>query len=223
MANSGYNTLVRLASVALFLTCVSVFGAEPADRAVFIVAGEPVRFDANMHPRFTPHQLTNTSEATRTGLVRWAATEHGRHLIESFDAAEYEVVVTEDADEEGVGRAPQPGIATLVASLDHSQKKSYDLVLNPGFFRVPERMTPLPNQPVTPADMMAAAWAGEMLHIYFYSQGVSLPHHQRADFQREWRAVAAELGMSALTHDDADERRMFSRPRVIVMRSVRGR
>ena len=47
----------------------------------------------------------------------------------------------------------------------------------------------------------------EMLHIYFYSQGISLPHHERSDFQDEWRAVAAELGMPGVTHNDDDELR----------------
>ena len=153
-----------------------------------------------------------------------AATPHGMRLIDYFDASEYEVIVTEDSGEEGVGRAPQPGIATLVAALDHSQKKTYELVLNPTFFRVPEGMTPLANQPATPADMMAAAWAGEMLHIYFYSLGISLPHHQRPDFQREWRGVAAELGLATLTHDDDDgHRHAPSRARVLVLRSARSR
>lgn len=190
--------------------------------SVIFIAGEAVRFDANMVPQFTSNQLTNTSAATRAGLTRWAATAHGRELIGYFDEGSYEIRITEDPDEEGVGRAPQPGLATLIAAGDHSQKKAYELVLNPGFFRLPVGMTPLPNQPATSADMMAAAWAGEMLHIYFYSQGISLPHHQRSDFQREWRAVAAELGMSTLTHDDADEyRRSFAPARVIVVRSLR--
>ena len=190
--------------------------------SVIFIAGEAVRFDASMAPQFTPNQLMNSAPATRAGLTRWAATAHGRELIDYFSAGKYEIRITEDADEEGVGRAPQPGLATLVAAGNASQKKSYELVLNPGFFHVPEGMTPLPNQPMTPADMMAAAWAGEMLHIYFYSQGISLPHHQRSDFQRAWRGVAAELGMSTLTHDDADEyRRAYTPARVIVLRSVR--
>ena len=190
--------------------------------SVIFIAGEAVRFDATMTPQFTSNQLMRSAPATRAGLTRWAATAHGRELIDYFDAGKYEIRITEDSDEEGVGRAPQPGLATLVAAGDHSQKKSYELMLNPGYFRLPEGMTPLPNQPVTPGDMMAAAWAGEMLHIYFYSRGISLPHHQRADFQREWRGVATELGMSALTHDDADEyRRSFAPARVIVMRGAR--
>jgi hypothetical protein len=189
--------------------------------SVIFIAGEAVRFDANMVPQFTTNQMTNSAPATRAGLARWSATPHGRELIDYFAAGNYEIHITEDADEEGLGRAPQPGLATLIASGDASQRKSYELVLNPRFFRVPDRTTPLPNQPATPADMMAAAWAGEMLHIYFYSQGISLPHHQRSDFQRAWRGVAAELGMSTLTHDDADEYwRGFAPARVIVMRSL---
>jgi hypothetical protein len=49
---------------------------------------------------------------------------------------------------------------------------------------------------------MAAAWAGEMLHIDFYSQGISLPHHERADFQEQWRLVAGELGFPMLPHEE---------------------
>jgi hypothetical protein len=203
---------------------VAFVHAEDHPCRIFVLGGECVRFDSNLRPLFTADQVKNSSEATRAGFMRWAATAHGRQLIEYFNAAEYEVRITEDLDEEGIGRAPQPGIATLIAASDHAQKKSYELVLNPGFFRVPEGMTPLPNQPVTPADMMAAAWAGEMLHIYFYSQGISLPHHQRPDFQREWRGVAAELGMATLTHDDDyEDRRMLTPVRVIVLRSARGR
>src|SRR4029077_19649211 len=64
---------------------------------------------------------------------------------------------------------------------------------------------PLPGQPANTADAMSIAWAGEMLHIYFYAHGISLPHHTRADFQEEWRAVAAERGMATVPHDDDDE------------------
>jgi hypothetical protein len=51
---------------------------------------------------------------------------------------------------------------------------------------------------------MATAWAAEMLHIYFYSKGISLPHHTRSDFQDEWRAMARELGFPDMRHDDED-------------------
>lgn len=186
---------------------------------LIVLAGEPVHFDAALRPQFTSNQVKNSAESTRAGLARWAATPHGQQLLANF-SGDCKVRVTEDPAEDGAGRAPQPGIATLVAAADHSKLKTYDLVLNPMYFRVPDGMIPLPNQPATPADMMAAAWAAEMLHIHFYLQGISLPHHQRADFQREWRAVAMELGMPALTHDDDDAR---PSPRKIVLSSLRGR
>jgi hypothetical protein len=173
----------------------------------FLLAGERLHFDAALQPQFTDNQIRNTAEATRAGLARWAATEHGRKLIEHFNAKEYEVTIIEDTSESGIGRAPQPGLATLIAASDHSRVKSYELILNPTYFKIPDGMEPLPNQPVTPADMMAVAWAGEMLHIYFYSQGISLPHHARDDFQREWSAIAQELGMPTLKHDDIDDER----------------
>ena len=59
----------------------------------------------------------------------------------------------------------------------------------------------MPDEPATPADVMAAAFGAEMLHIDFYSRGISLPHHERPDFQREWRAIAVELGMPGLRHE----------------------
>jgi len=61
------------------------------------------------------------------------------------------------------------------------------------------------GEPSTITEMMAAAWAGEMLHIAFYARGISLPHHQRADFQQEWHVMATELGFPNLAHDDGDE------------------
>ena len=194
-------------------------------RAVFAVvlllAGEPVRFDANMHPQFSKTQITNSAASTRDGLTRWSATEEGRAVLEEFDD-DCTINVIEDAMEDGLGRAPQPGIATLIAASNHAAAKSYDVVFNPLFFRVPDGMTPLPHQPASPADMMAAAWAGEMLHVLYYARGISLPHHQREDFQRDWRRVAGELGMPMLTHGDEDERRQ-SRARVIVLRNARRR
>jgi hypothetical protein len=41
-----------------------------------------------------------------------------------------------------------------------------------------------------------------MLHVDFYSRGISLPHHQRADFQDEWRVVARELGYPEMKHHE---------------------
>ncbi|HYS54690.1 MAG TPA: hypothetical protein VER58_13105 [Thermoanaerobaculia bacterium] len=156
---------------------------------------------------FCGGQFQNCSPATRDGFTRWAATEHGRALIAHLDG---QVIVMEDANEEAAGRAPEPGIATL-ASMG---PRVFSIVLNPNFV-LPKGMVPLPGQPATPADMMAAAWAGEMLHIDFYSRGISLPHHQRDDFQQEWSAVAAELGFPALRHNDEDERQ-YRRRRAIV-------
>ena len=171
--------------------------------ASLLLAGERIQFDSNFTPQFTANQVQSTTEATRVGLVKWAATPHGRQLIDYFAANACEIVVFEDADESGMGRAPQPGIATLIAN--RSQRKTYEMILNPTYFKLPEGMAPLPNQPAMPSDAMAIAWAGEMLHIYFYAQGISLPHHERPDFQEQWGTIAAELGMSAVRHDDGDE------------------
>jgi len=182
----------------------------------FLLAGERVHFDASRLPQFTENQIRNTADATRAGMARWAATEHGQKLIEQINAGECQVNVIEDASENGIGRAPQPGIATLVAANNHARIKIYDVILNPTRLEIPDGTEPLPNQPVTPADMMTVAWAGEMLHIYFYSLGISLPHHARVDFQREWRAIAEELGMPMLRHDDEDER-----PRMRIRRMSR--
>jgi hypothetical protein len=175
--------------------------------AVFVLCGEKIAFDRDLTPQFTPNQSLNTSAATRDGLVRWAATDHGRALIEHLRG---EIRVTEDWAEGGAGRAPEPGIATLTSM----GERVYTVILNPSFV-LPAGMVPMPNQPATPADMMAAAWAGEMLHVDFYSRGISLPHHQRDDFQEEWSAVAGELGFPTLRHEDDDERQ-FRRRRAVV-------
>ncbi|HEX7191758.1 MAG TPA: hypothetical protein VF381_09325 [Thermoanaerobaculia bacterium] len=171
-----------------------------------VLAGEPVRFDANLKIAFTDAQIRNTSAATRDGLVRLASTPDGRRMLRHFGTSEYTVVVTENAGDAEVASAPEPGIATLVAANDHSIRKKYEIVLHPISFSVPDGATALPNQAATPADQMAAAWAAELLHIDFYSRGISLPHHQRADFQREWHAIARELGFPTLLHGEDDER-----------------
>lgn len=194
----------------LLLAALNASAARPAGSGV-LLAGEPIAFDANAAIRFTPKQLSQTNAATRAGLVRWAATPQGRTLLLHFMSGEFEVHVIESLDEPGVGRAPQPGIATFTSLGDHAKRKSYQLILNPSPRNVPEGTVPLPNQPTTTADVMALAWAAEMLHIYFYAQGITLPHHSRADFQEMWRIVAAELGFGSLTHGDGDE---DSRPRV---------
>jgi len=190
------------------------------DRFAFRLAGERVRFDSALQPQFTENQIRNTSDATRQGLAKFSSTEYGRRLIRRFSSSEYEIVVTEDADEGGTGRAPQPGIATLAAAGDRARVKTYDIILNPTTFHLPKGMTALPwHEPASAAEVMAAAWAGEMLHIEFYSRGISLPHHPRSDFQEEWRILAEELGFPALTHDDGDEESVRSSRRVIVIRS----
>ena len=184
----------------------------------FLLAGEPVQFDAELRPQFTSHQIEVVSEATRLGLARWAKTEQAAKLIPRFSAREYQIEIGEDLHEPSPGRAPQPGIATLMASGDHARKKAYTMVLNPSFFRPAKDHAPnFTDEPTTAADVMAAAFAAEMLHIDYYSRGLSLPHHERPDFQREWRAIASDLGMATLRHDD-DERERRRGPLVQILR-----
>ena len=168
-----------------------------------LLAGEPVRFDPA--PQFTIRQLRHTAPATRAGLVRWAATEHGRLLINTLAAKEYDIIVLEDDGDQSAGSAPQPGIATLHFASDHSKVKTYLVVLNPAFFTDVKGMTPLPTEAATVAELMSTAWAAEMLHVSFYAQGISLPHHPRRDFQEAWRVLATELGFPTMRHDDDDE------------------
>jgi hypothetical protein len=179
----------------------------------FILAGERVRFDEHVQPQFTANQMQTVSAATRAGLAKWAATEHGQKLIRKFSTSEYEIVVTEDVREISPGRAPQPGLAILLGADNRRKLKTYNIILNPTFFEVSKDQAPLPDEPATPADVMAAAFAAEMLHIDFYSRGISLPHHERPDFQREWRTIAAELGMPGLRHDENDDAGSYRRRR----------
>jgi hypothetical protein len=166
----------------------------------FILAGERIPFDAELRPHFTARQIATSTPEILAGFARWAATPTGRRLIARFNAKEYEIVVAENADEAGAGRAPQPALATLVAANDRAAFKTYAVILNPAF-RIPKGRNIFPDsQPSTQTDMMAAAWAGEMLHVDFYSRGISLPHHQRSDFQEEWRVVARELGYPDMKH-----------------------
>ena len=201
---------MRHSIIAAILMSAPLCAAQPVIRnrpaiAPFILAGDRVRFDAAMRPQFTDRQIRNSAEPTRLGLALWAATQRGRELIALLSREEYEVEVMEDSTEPGAGRAPQPALPTLLAAFDHKKLKSYALVLNPSFFRVPDGMNAAPFGPASPAEMMAVTWAAEVLHIYFYSQGISLPHHQRADFQEEWRTIAAQLGMRSMAHDDEDQ------------------
>lgn len=168
----------------------------------FIFAGEPLRFDAKFRPQFTGKQLAATAQASRDGLARWAATGQGKLIIARFEGGDREVRVVESDVEEGAGRAPEPGIATMLATNDHTKLKRYDLILNPSVARQYDKPNALAwGLPRSASDVMAAAWAAEMLHIDFYSRGIPLPHHQRSDFQERWRQVAMELGLTSLTHD----------------------
>lgn len=188
-----------------------------------VLAGEPVRFDANQKIAFSDAQIRATSAATRDGLVRFAATPEGHRLLRHFGTAEYTIVVVESPDDTEVASAPEPGIATLVAANDHSVAKTYEIVLHPIPFSLPDGATALPNQAATPADQMAAAWAAELLHIDFYSRGISLPHHQRADFQREWHTIASELGFPGMLHGEDDEASGVTTGRVIFIGGDRAR
>jgi hypothetical protein len=173
------------------------------DARGIILAGEPVRLDVNDEVVFTERQLTETAAATRDGLVIWAHTARGRELIRHFTDGEYRIFVTEDVHEEGEGRAPQPGIATLLAANEPKVLKVYEVILNPAPRNLPTRgVTLLPGQPATTADFMAVAWGAEMLHVWFYSRGILLPHHSRDDFQEQWRTIASQLGFPRLTHGD---------------------
>jgi hypothetical protein len=166
-----------------------------------LLAGEPLHFDAHMQPRFTEHQLQTTALATREGLARWAATTEGRAILTHFSAEDRVVDVIESAGEPSLGRAPQPSMATLLAANDAKKVKRYELILNPHIADDYKRNDAIRlGEPATPADVMATAWAGEMLHIEFYSRGIQLPHHDRDDFQARWRAAAEQLGFPLMRH-----------------------
>lgn len=198
-----------IAAVLLVVSAATASGVLPQasmNETGFRLAGERIRFDANARPEFTEGQIRQSAEATRSGLVKWAATPRGRRMILRFNSAEYSVTIWEDDHGVGAGCAPQPALATLVAATDHTKTKAYDLILNPTF-SLPRGAIPYSSgEPSTPADMMAAAWAAEMLHIDFYARGISLPHHLRPDFQSEWHVMATELGFPNLPHEDESER-----------------
>jgi hypothetical protein len=207
MSSDAMRTAIATVLLVVSAATASVISLQTSTKETgFRLAGERIQFDANGRPEFTENQIGHSAEATRSGLVKWAATPHGRSVILRFNSAEYNVTIREDGDNAGAGRAPQPALATLVAATDHTKTKTYDLILNPTF-RLPEKMIPYSSgEPTTPADMMAAAWAAEMIHIDFYARGISLPHHSRADFQSEWRVMATELGFPNLPHEDESER-----------------
>lgn len=171
----------------------------------FRLAGERIRFDANARPEFTESsQVQRRCDPLRP-------REMGGHASRPRDDSPLRQRRIrghglEDWDSTGAGSAPQPALATLVAATDHTKTKAYDLILNPTFM-LPKGVIPVSSgEPATPADMMAAAWAAEMLHIDFYARGISLPHHSRPDFQSEWHLMAAELGFPNLPHEDESER-----------------
>jgi hypothetical protein len=176
-----------------------VFGAFVL--ATFIFAGEPIAFDSDLRPRFTERQMRRTAHSTRAGFVKWAATAEGRRLIARFHSPEYEIAVIEDGDDDAPGRAPQPGIAAFMFAGDATKVKRYELVLNPvlaAHYDIPDAIDL--GEPRSARDVMAAAWAGEMLHIEFYADGIPLPHHGRDVFQDRWRKVATELGFPRMSH-----------------------
>lgn len=171
----------------------------------FMLAGESVTFNAELRPQFTEHQLQKTAAATREGFAQWAATPEGQKIIRRFTRGDCEVHVIESAEEPGVGRAPQPGFMTFLTIGDESKVKRFELILNP--VRASEYGDPQTinlGLPRTPADVMAVAWAAEMLHIDFYAEGIPLPHHQRADFQERWLRVSGALGFPLVSHDSGD-------------------
>lgn len=167
----------------------------------FILAGEAIEFDADLRPRFTEKQVRETAASTRAGLVKWAATAEGKAIITRFQVSDREVVVTESGDEPSIGSAPQPGFLTMLAANDRAKRKTYQLVVNPSLAAQYDNKTAVHlGLPQTPADVMALAWAGEMLHIDFYANGISLPHHDRPDFQERWQEVVAAMGMPRVDH-----------------------
>jgi hypothetical protein len=166
-----------------------------------LLAGERLQFDEQFHPRFTAHQLAATATSTREGLAKWAATAEGRAILTHFRADDLTVDAIESPSEPSLGRAPQPGMATLLAANDAKKVKRYELLLNPRIADEYRRDDAIHlGEPATPADVMATAWAGEMLHIEFYSRGIQLPHHERSDFQSRWHTVAEQLGFPLMEH-----------------------
>jgi hypothetical protein len=188
--------------LVLALSVISAF-ASASDRVGrgFVLAGEPIAFDADLRPRFTANQMRDSAASTRDGLAKWASTREGRTIIARFRATDREVEVIESADEVSIGRAPQPGFMTLLAFEDRTKVKTYQLILNPALAAEYNQRSAIDlGLPRTPAEVMALAWAGEMLHVDLYAKGIPLPHHQRADFQERWRLVADALGLPRVPH-----------------------
>lgn len=196
---------MRAALVVLAFACAT---STLAREGPIVLGGERIRLGDDLDVQFTDSQLRRSQSVTRAGLVRWAATAQGRRLLTAFAQNNHKIVVIEDAEEQGAGRAPQPGIATLLAANDPAQMKVYEIILNPAPAVIPKGMTPLPNQPATAEDFVALAWAAELLHIHFYARGIPLPHHHRPDFQEAWLEIAAQLGFPTSEHGEEDEGRV---------------
>lgn len=181
------------------------------------LANETIFFDERQRPLYSMNQEHFSDSATRAGLTRWAQTPHGRDVLLRLDPKEFNVTIVEDATEEGAGKAPQPGLATLLAASNHAVKKSYEVIINPMYGRG-TRAGAIRGLPASQSDMTALAWAGEMLHVELYARGISLPHHSRPDFQREWHAIAEELGFPGVPHGTDDDQ---GQPRVRVLHARR--
>ncbi len=124
--------LVGLLACGLLVNAaVSIAFAAPPRGRGFVLADEVLRFDADLRPQFSARQLQTSSEATRAGLVKWAATREGKAIIARFQKADREVIVLERPDEPTIGRAPQPSFVTLLAAEDAKQLKTYHLIVNP--------------------------------------------------------------------------------------------
>ena len=192
---------------ARWLLLIASLGIASYARADFVLADESVLIDSNLAIRFTQKQIDHTSVEVRNGFLRWAATRSGRRLLRHFTAHEYRIVVREDAEEPAIGRAPEPTMIMFLTASDHTKVKSYDLILNPMPWKPPPGTLLMPNEPSSTTDLIAAAWAAEMLHIELYARGIRLPHHHRDDFQEAWMIIAAELGFPAMTHGDEEPAR----------------
>ncbi|HEY0787829.1 MAG TPA: hypothetical protein VGE86_04235 [Thermoanaerobaculia bacterium] len=191
--------------MVLAATVVTLAATPDAPRSGFVLGGEPVTFGADLRPRFTKRQIASTAEETRAGFDRWARTREGRWIIRRLRESDRSVVVLEDPEQESIGRAPQPGFTILLAAANRAVHKEYAIVLNPRIAAQYQGGESLDlGRPRTPADAMALAWAAEMLHIDFYADGITLPHHERADFQERWSAVAGQLGFPNTPHGKDD-------------------
>ena len=193
---------MRAAILVLAFACAT---GTLAREGPIVLGGERIHLGDDLSVQFTSSQLRRSQAVTRAAFVRWAATAQGRRILTALAQNNHKIVVIEDPEEEGAGRAPQPGIATLLAANDPAQAKVYEIILNPAPVAIPKGMTPLPNQPATAEDFVALAWAAELLHIHFYARGIPLPHHNRPDFQEAWLEIATQLGFPTSEHGEEDE------------------